>query len=63
MTTFAIVVTVVAVAVFGAFILVGAWIDGRRQAVRNRGLHPVTTPGGTVTSQESQADPQGGNAT
>ena len=51
MTTFAILATVIAVALFGAFVLLGAWIDGRRQAMRNRGLHPVTTPSGDVTSE------------
>lgn len=58
MTAVAIVITVVAISLFGAFVLLGAWIDGRRQAVRKRGLHPVTTPEGTVTSQESQAGEQ-----
>ena len=54
MTTFGIAITVLAVAVFGDFVLVGAWIDGRRQAVRNKGMHPVTTPGGNVVAKEAQ---------
>ena len=53
MTTFAIVITVLAIACFGAFILLGAWMDGRRQKVLNHGQHPVTTPGGQVTSEEA----------
>ena len=53
MTTFAVAITVLAVACFGAFILLGAWIDGRRQKVLNRGEHPVTTPVGQVTSEEA----------
>ncbi len=31
-----------------AFVLYGAWIDGRRQAVREQGLRPVTEPTGAV---------------
>lgn len=54
MTAFAIVITVLAIACFGAFVLLGAWIDGRRQRVLNRGQHPVTTPAGHVTSEEAQ---------
>ena len=54
MTTLAIVVTVLAVACFGAFVLLGAWIDGRRQGVLEHGQHPVTTPDGQVTSEEAQ---------
>lgn len=47
-------ITIVAVALFGAFVLLGAWIDGRRQALRDKGLHPVTTPEGNVEAQEQQ---------
>ena len=57
MTTFAIVITVLAVACFGAFVLLGAQaikLDGRRQKVLNHGQHPVTTPAGHVTSEEAQ---------
>ena len=49
---FAIAVSILAVLLFGAFVLLGAWIDGRRQALRNKGLHPVTTPVGQVESIE-----------
>ena len=34
---FVAVITVVAIVAYGAFIFLGAWIDGRRQAVRKRG--------------------------
>ena len=54
MTTTGIVLTVLSVAFFTALVLLGAWIDGRRQALRQRGLHPVTTPEGNVVAQESQ---------
>lgn len=49
----AIALTVLAAIGFGAFVLVGAWIDGRRQAVRDKGLHPVTTPEGQVKAKEN----------
>ena len=41
-----------AVACYAAFVLYGAWIDGRRQAVREKGLHPVTEATGEVHAQE-----------
>ena len=47
---------IVAAVLFGAFVLLGAWIDGRRQAVRNKGLHPVTTSDGQVEAREDQRD-------
>ena len=52
---FTITVSILAVLLFGAFVLLGAWIDGRRQALRNKGLHPVTTPDGQVESKEFEA--------
>ena len=58
MSTFAIVVTIIAVALFGAFILLGAWIDGRRQAVRNEGLHPTMTSEGQVEALETETREQ-----
>ncbi len=39
---------------YGAFVLYGAWIDGRRQAVRNKGLHPVTDATGGVHAREQE---------
>ena len=56
MTTFAIILAVLAISLFGAFVLLGAWIDGRRQAFRKRGLHPTTNPGGHVVAQETARD-------
>lgn len=41
-----------AVFAYGAFVLLGAWIDGRRQAVREQGKHPVTTSAGNVEARE-----------
>ncbi len=52
MTTFGIAITVIAVALFGAFVLLGAWIDGRRQKVLEAGKHPITTDQGTVVAEE-----------
>ena len=52
MTTVGIAITVLAVALFGAFILLGAWMDGRRQRVLEAGKHPVTTPEGNVVADE-----------
>jgi len=40
---------------FVGVILLGAWIDGRRQAVRDKGLHPSTTPEGHVEARETDA--------
>lgn len=52
LTILGIAITVVAVVAYGAFVLLGAWIDGRRQAVRERGEHPVTTSAGNVEARE-----------
>ena len=49
---FAVVITVLGISAYGAFVLLGAWIDGRRQAVRYKGLHPVTKPDSNVGSKE-----------
>lgn len=53
---FVAVITVVAIVAYGAFIFLGAWIDGRRQAVRDKGLHPVTTSDGNVAARERTED-------
>ena len=50
--TLVVVPVVVAIVGYGAFIFLGAWIDGRRQAVREKGLHPVTEPDGRVEARE-----------
>jgi hypothetical protein len=52
-------ILVIAIIIFAAiayalFVLRGAWIDGRRQALRNKGLHPVTTPEGHVEAREQE---------
>ena len=39
---------------FGAVVLYGAWIDGRRQKVREKGLHPMTTGRGSVEAREDE---------
>jgi hypothetical protein len=49
---FVVAITVVAIVAYGAFIFLGAWIDGRRQAIRDKGLHPVTTSDGNVEARE-----------
>lgn len=51
-TVVGIVLAAVAALFFGAFVLYGAWIDGRRQKVREQGKHPVTAPDGTVEARE-----------
>jgi hypothetical protein len=48
----AIVLAAVAILFYGAFVLYGAWIDGKRQKIRNKGLHPVTEPTGEVHARE-----------
>ena len=53
-TAVSIVLTVVAAAFYGSIVLYGAWIDGRRQAVRDKGLHPVTEPTGAVHAREQE---------
>ena len=39
---------------FAGAILLGAWIDDRRQKLREQGLHPVTTEAGEVRARETQ---------
>lgn len=50
-TVVAIALTLGAAVCFGLFLLYGAWIDGRRQDVRNRGGHPVTDEDGRVHNE------------
>lgn len=54
-TFVAVVLTVVAAVFYGAFVLYGAWIDGRRQAVRENGQHPVTDDTGVVHAREQES--------
>lgn len=54
MNALVIALTIGAAVCFGAFALYGAWIDGRRQKVREQGKHPVTEPDGTVEAREDE---------
>lgn len=54
MTVLSILLTVGAGVAYGAFVLYGAWIDGRRQNVRDAGLHPVTEATGDVHAREQE---------
>ena len=53
-TVVGIVLVVVALGFYGLIVLYGAWIDGRRQKVRDKGKHPVTTTEGEVKAQEDE---------
>ena len=44
---------------FGAFVLYGAWIDGRRQKLRDEGLHPTTGSRGKVHATEAEGENDG----
>lgn len=55
-STIAIILTLVAVLFYGAFVLYGTWIDGRRQAMRDKGLHPATDDSGQVHAREEEED-------
>ncbi len=58
-TTIAIILTLVAVLFYGAFVLYGKWIDGRRQALREKGLHPTTADTGQVHAREEETRDNG----
>ena len=60
MTWLSVALVVGAVVCYAVFVLYGAWIDGRRQAVRDKGLHPVTEPTGEVHAQEEEDKSNGG---
>lgn len=53
-TVVGIVLVVVALGFYGLIVLYGAWIDGRRQRVRNKGKHPVTDGSGEVHAREDE---------
>lgn len=53
-TVVGIVLVVVALGFYGLVVLYGAWIDGRRQKVRNKGKHPVTEGTGEVHAREDE---------
>ena len=56
MNALMIALTVGAVVCFGAFLLYGIWIDGKRQEMRDKHLDPVTTASGAVEAQEDRHD-------
>lgn len=63
-TGLSIVLTVAAVLAYGAVSLYGRWgereaPEGRREAVRKKGLHPVTDRSGTVHASEEEQDDGG----
>ncbi len=53
-TVVGIVLVVVALGFYGSIVLYGAWIDGKRQRVRNKGKHPVTEATGEVHAREDE---------
>jgi hypothetical protein len=55
-TVVGIVLVVVALGFYGLIVLYGAWIDGKRQQVRDKGKHPVTEPTGEVHAREDEDD-------
>jgi hypothetical protein len=55
-TVIGIVLVVVALGFYGLIVLYGAWIDGKRQSIRKKGKHPVTTTGGKVKAREDEDD-------
>lgn len=55
-TTIAIILAAVAILFYAAIVLYGAWVDGKRQEVRDEGRHPVTSAGGRVEAREDEHD-------
>lgn len=53
-TVVGIVLVVVALGFYGMVVLYGAWIDERRQRIRNKGKHPVTEGTGEVHAREDE---------
>ena len=53
-TVVGIVLVVVALGFYGLIVLYGAWVDGKRQRVRDKGKHPVTTGEGKVEAREDE---------
>lgn len=58
-TVIGVVLVVVALGFYGLIVLYGAWIDGKRQRVRNKGKHPVTEGSGEVHAREDESQEQG----
>ena len=57
-TVVGIVLVVVALGFYGLIVLYGAWIDGKRQRVRDKGKHPVTESTGEVHAREDAGQVQ-----
>jgi hypothetical protein len=57
-TVIGIVLVIVAGVFYAAFVLYGAWIDGRRQKIRENGQHPVTDSSGGVHAREADRSEQ-----
>lgn len=55
-TVVGIVLVVVALGFYGLIVLYGAWIDGKRQKVRDKDKHPVTEGSGEVSAREDERD-------
>lgn len=55
-TVVGIVLVVVAGLFYAAFVLYGAWIDGKRQKIRKKGQHPVTESTGEVHAREQERE-------
>jgi hypothetical protein len=53
-TVVGIVLVIVALGFYGLVVLYGAWIDGRRQKIRDKGKHPVTEKTGEVKAREDE---------
>jgi hypothetical protein len=51
-TVVGIVLVIVALGFYGLIVLYGAWIDGKRQKIREQGGHPVTTEVGKVKDED-----------
>lgn len=55
-TVVGIVLVVVALGFYGSIVLYGARIDGKRQRIRKKGKHPVTSSDGKVKAREADDD-------
>ncbi|HEY4009067.1 MAG TPA: hypothetical protein VGM11_02870 [Acidobacteriaceae bacterium] len=53
-TAIGIVLAAVAGLFYGVIVLYGAWIDGKRQKVRDKGKHPVTKAAAEVHAREDE---------
>lgn len=59
LTALSLLLAVTGALAFGAILLYGSWIDGRRQNLRKKGLHPVTGSTGQVHAREEEDDDVG----